>query len=359
MKKVAQLLYPGIGGLGSVVFNLVEQNKIKKKWKDFLVFTGPNFSKRNKDLLKNYKTEYYFNKTKKFLTFLTWPKIFIALLKFKPDILIIHNFDIIPSIIYKIIFKKKIIYVDHTPHFGKIGIKLLIVYFFVKYFSDKIVVLNKDKFKFFLKKKILKKKLYIIPNGIKNIKVKKIKKFSEKKLVIGMASRMNYKKCHELIIDTFNSKKIRDKNFFCYFAGDGENIQYLKNKVKKLSLENKIFFLGNLKEKDLHSFYKKLDLYIQASKGEVLSISILEAFNYQIPAMGSNVEGIKNFLIPKKKIGIKFENNKKSLLKKIIYFHKLNKKMKSEYSKNQKKYFIEKFTSEKMYKNYQELLNNV
>ena len=141
-----------------------------------------------------------------------------------------------------------------------------------------------------------------------------------------MASRINNKKNHELIIDTFNSKKIRNMNFYCYFAGDGEKVEYLKNKVKNLSLENKIFFLGNLKKDDLDRFYKKLDLYVQASKGEVLSMSILEAFNQQVPVLGSNVEGIKNFLKPSKNIGILFENTQKSLENKIFFFHKLNKK---------------------------------
>ena len=174
-----------------------------------------------------------------------------------------------------------------------------------------------------------------------------------------MASRINNKKNHELIIDTFNSKKIRNMNFYCYFAGDGEKVEYLKNKVKNLSLENKIFFLGNLKKDDLDRFYKKLDLYVQASKGEVLSMSILEAFNQQVPVLGSNVEGIKNFLKPSKNIGILFENTQKSLENKIFFFHKLNKKKKLKYSQNQKKYLKRNFTSDKMFKGYQELLEKI
>ena len=71
MKKIVHLVYPGIGGASSVVFNIVESNKIEKKWKDFLIFSGPNISERNKDFLKRIKSEYFFNKSIKFLSFLT------------------------------------------------------------------------------------------------------------------------------------------------------------------------------------------------------------------------------------------------------------------------------------------------
>lgn len=358
MQKVLHFLYPGVGGLGSVVLNLIEQNNVNKKWENYLIFTGPELSEKNKSFLKKTKAKYYFNKTKKFFTIFSWPKIFIAILKFKPDILLVHNFDIIPSLIYKIVFRKKIIYVDHNCHFGKINLKFFLVYFIVKNFFDKIIVLNKEKLNFFLKINIPKKKISLIPNGIKIVYFKN-KKFNKKKLFLGMASRINDKKCHDLVIDIFKSKEIKNRRIFCYFAGDGENFYNLKKKVNELKLNKKIFFLGNLNEKKLNNFYKKIDLYLQASKGEVLSYSILEAFNFGIPVLGSKVEGIKNFLKPKKKIGMLFNNNLSNLKKKIIYFYNLENQKKSVFSKNQKRYLINNFSSEKMYKNYANLLENV
>ena len=68
MKKIVQLLYPGIGGVSSVVFNIVEKNQIKNNWNDFLIFSGPHISKRNKDILKDIKVDYFYNKSIKFLS---------------------------------------------------------------------------------------------------------------------------------------------------------------------------------------------------------------------------------------------------------------------------------------------------
>lgn len=360
MKKVLQFLYSGTGGVSSIVFSLIESNKINNKWKNFLILTGPNLSKGNNEFLRKKKIDNYYNKTKKYLTFLSWPKLFKIICKYNPDILLVHNFDIILPVIYKCIFKKKLIFVDHAPHFKKnIGFKLSLVYFFVKYFSDKIVVLHKDRFNFLLKKKFIKKKIFLIPNGIKIINKSKKKNFSKKKLILGMASRINLQKKHDLIIEVFKTKKIREREIYCYFAGDGENLKNLKLKVKNSSLSNKIFFMGNLKSDQLNNFYKKLDLYLQASTGEVMSVSILEAFNNQIPVLGSDVEGINNFLIPKKKIGILFKNNKRSLLNKIIEFDNLNNRLKSRYSVEQKKFLIKNFNSRKMFVKYHKLIEKI
>ena len=90
-----------------------------------------------------------------------------------------------------------------------------------------------------------------------------------------------------------------------------------------------------------------------------MSISIFEAFNNNIPVLGSNVEGINNFLIPKKKIGILFENNQKSLSKKLIEFDNLKNKEKLKYSTEQKKFLIENYNSKKMFDNYQRMIEKV
>ena len=286
--------------------------------------------------------------------------MFKVIVKNDPDILIIHNFDIILPIIYGYIFKKKLIFVDHAPHFKKdIGFKLSFIYFFVNFFFDGVVALQKDRFNFFLKKKFDKEKIFLIPNGIKIINNTQKKNFSKNKLIIGMASRINLQKKHDLIIDVFDKKEIREREIYCYFAGNGETLKYLKQKVKNLSLGKKIFFLGNLKGSELKNFYKKLDLYLQASGGEVMSISIFEAFNNNIPVLGSNVEGINNFLIPKKKIGIIFENNKKSLSKKLIRFDDLDNIEKLKYSTKQKKFLMKNFNSNKMFDNYHRLIKSI
>ena len=69
MKKILQILYSGTGGVSSIVLSLVKNNKDKKKWKDFIILTGPNLSANNREFFKKKKIDHYYNKIKKYFTF--------------------------------------------------------------------------------------------------------------------------------------------------------------------------------------------------------------------------------------------------------------------------------------------------
>ena len=56
MKKILQILYSGTGGVSSIVLSLVKDNKTKKKWKDFVILTGPNLSSSNSEFFKKKKS---------------------------------------------------------------------------------------------------------------------------------------------------------------------------------------------------------------------------------------------------------------------------------------------------------------
>ena len=86
----------------------------------------------------------------------------------------------------------------------------------------------------------------------------------------------------------------------------------------------------------LKKWYNYLDVYIQATNGEGHSTSILQAMGMNLPIFASNVSGIKNFLIPKKNIGLTFENNTKSLINLIKIFIKMGEYKRSKIIKSQK-----------------------
>ena len=113
--------------------------------------------------------------------------------------------------------------------------------------------------------------------------------------------------------------------------------------------------INNLNKLQLKKWYLNLDLYIQASKGEGLSISILQSMALGIPVLGSNVSGIKNILNEKKNIGMLFENNKTSLANKIQYFFLMKHKQRDNISKKQNLLVKEKFSEIVMVNRYNEL----
>ena len=170
--KVMQIVYPGLGGNSSVAFSLVEgQNKI---YDNLFVFAGVENLRTDfiKKCRKN-KIKYKYFKKKRLQFNIV--KLFNVSKNFKPDVILIHDYFILPFFIYKLIFKKSIIcFVHHTPDKTKRFIEW--IFFFLNYFlSDKTVLVSK-RHKSSLIHKIQKmnpKKIKVIENGINVQKFKK------------------------------------------------------------------------------------------------------------------------------------------------------------------------------------------
>ena len=174
-----------------------------------------------------------------------------------------------------------------------------------------------------------------------------------------MACRVNsfYKK-YNLIAESLLSKNIKNLDIHFSLAGNGEDLNSFKKKIKQLGLNNKIRSEGYLEEKKLKKWYNSLDLYIQASTGEGMSTSLLQAMSMKIPVIGSNVTGIKNILGKQKYLGLLFKNNIEDLSKKIEYFYFLKKRIRIKYIKTQHDYVIKNHNCKLMFEKYLSLINS-
>ena len=323
MPKVLHLVYSGMGGASSVVFSLIEADK-KNFLSQSILFIGPKFNKYFSTKCKKLKVQYSWIVTTKFFYFFSFIFTFNQIRKYKPDIILIHNYYIIPCVFYKIFFQRvRMIYINHTPH-NLINYKdMMMKYFHI--FLNKLIFLNRSAFVFAKKNfNIPLKKICLITNGINTdffypIYVKKSNVFK-----IGMACRVNRLKHYDLIANSLNSNFLKNLNIEFLLAGDGEDLNDFKIRIKKLNLQKKIKFSGNLQEPNLKKWYACLDLYIQASVGEGMPISLMQAMSMEMPVIGSRVAGIKEIL-GKKYVGLLFNNNVEDLAKKIKYFYFINK----------------------------------
>ena len=171
-----------------------------------------------------------------------------------------------------------------------------------------------------------------------------------------MASRINFQKRHDLIIDAIEHYLLKEKNIKVYFAGSGEDVKYLQQKIQN---KKKFKFFNNLDSKNLKKWYSKLDCYIQATNGEGHSTSILQAMGMNLPVIASNVSGIKNFLYPTKNIGITFKNDPFSLAKTIKYFISLSKSEKDRIIISQKNYILPKYSEDIFLEKYERIINEL
>ena len=169
-----QIVYPGLGGNSAVAFSFVEGQKNKKKISNFFLFCGvEKLIKDHKD--KCTKLNIQFLYLKKIRYRVNIRKIIQIAKSKKPEVIIIHDYNMIPFFIYSLFLSTKLIYVHHTPDKTK-SIKDWFVYIFNSFLADKIVLVSKRSKKdlmFKLNRIFFYKKVNIIENGINTKKFKK------------------------------------------------------------------------------------------------------------------------------------------------------------------------------------------
>lgn len=79
-------------------------------------------------------------------------------------------------------------------------------------------------------------------------------------------------------------------------AGSGDLVPSYKILVKELGLSESVAFLGSVSEEDLPKWYRSADLLVLPSvgKSEAFGIVLLEAMASGIPAVASNIPGVRS-----------------------------------------------------------------
>ena len=164
-----------------------------------------------------------------------------------------------------------------------------------------------------------------INNNDKSINNKFLEKIKTKKF--GVISRFSEDKNIPMFIYALEHVFKKYPDYKCYLIGcDTEKYDdYLKNLVKKVSLGKNIYFEGY--QKDVSKYYKILDFIVLPSVSEGASYNIIEAINYGLPVITSNVGG-NHELITDDINGILYEyEGIRDFEKKNIYIHNYNEQL--------------------------------
>ena len=164
----------------------------------------------------------------------------------------------------------------------------------------------------------------------------KLKIKSEERVIITV-SRLVKKNGVEDII-----KAAQDLRFKLLIIGKGEQEEYLKDLTKKLNLEDNVLFLGEVSHKDLPQYLWISDVFVRPSLSEGLGNAFLEAMAAGVPAIGTKVGGIPDFL-REGETGLFCEvQNPKSIAEKIETLLK-DKKLRLRLVENGRKLVEEKY----------------
>lgn len=149
-------------------------------------------------------------------------------------------------------------------------------------------------------------KIIIIPNGLKpvdknidtSIKRQIIKRYYIKKddFCLLSLSGMRMVKGHQYLIDGFDKAYRKNKHLKLFLACQGLETEKIKKRVKKLNLENNIYFIGFVTGEEKKAFFSICDMYCNTSLFESFGIVLLEAMDYGLVILGSTQGGAKDFI---------------------------------------------------------------
>ncbi|EOC99536.1 glycosyltransferase family 4 protein [Caldisalinibacter kiritimatiensis] len=110
------------------------------------------------------------------------------------------------------------------------------------------------------------------------------------KKIVGIMGRLDLVKNHEVFLQAaYSILKNRDDVIFL-IAGDGYERERLIKMSRDLGIENKVHFLGFVKEP--YSFFNAIDINVLTSKSESFPYVILEGARLKKPVISTNVGGI-------------------------------------------------------------------
>ena len=218
-----------------------------------------------------------------------------ALIK-KPDVVHYHNIG--PALFSPIVKIRKIpvVLTYHSPNYehkkwGKLARKLLL-------FSERVALKTADKIVFvnsFQMDKYsedIKKKSIYVPNGIDDLPISLNTNFLEeigvkpKKYILSVG-RITQEKGFDTLIKAY---KLAQKNGFKLVIAGGVEFEngYMKE-LQELSKGEDIIFTGYTFGDNLHQLYTHAGLYVLASDNEGFPLVLLEAMNYGLDVLVSDI----------------------------------------------------------------------
>ena len=107
----------------------------------------------------------------------------------------------------------------------------------------------------------------------------------ENKLVVGNVGRFTTQKNHAFLIDIFYEIYKKNNNAVLMLVGNGEKEQQIKQKVKKLGIQNCVLFMGY--RSNVNELMQAMDMFLMPSLYEGLPVVAIEAQAAGLPCFMS------------------------------------------------------------------------
>ena len=200
----------------------------------------------------------------------------------------------------------KIVYVGGIRTSNLPPLKFFITKFLHRYFLDYMIFNNFYGREVFIKKGFLSAKSFVIQNCISNIQEEKIRP-DHKTIKILSVGRFTPGKDYLTALKTIHHLRslVFEKEIEYIIIGDGELDNQLQTWIKEMQIGN--VTIVRLPD-NINDYYLNADIYFICSTFEGLPNTIMEALNYSLPVVSTNVgdvncllkEGVNGYLAPVK-----------------------------------------------------------
>lgn len=298
--KLAQILYSGLGGHGSVAFSLA--GGAPRDWHHEMVFFGIE------PLLPEYARScaaHGFGQTyvpmAQGRSWSSWRTLYQALERMRPEAIVLHSVKtILPCWLYARRHRIPLIAVEHQPNALKKTSEWVVSHLLMR-LADAVVLLTptyRDELQERLGRAWRGDKVHLIPNGIDTDRFAPMHRPAlQTPIRVGMAARFSNRKRQDLLVGAARILEREAPGAWQFsLAGDGDELPRIRAQVAQEGLDSVVDLPGYLGEDALCAWFSELDIYTHASDGETLSTSLLQALSCGLPILGSDVEGISNLL---------------------------------------------------------------
>lgn len=219
---------------------------------------------------------------------------------------LVHVHNIGPGLFIPILklFGKKVVMTYHSPNYehkkwGRFARWLLRAGENISLrHSDKIIFVNAKQREKFVGRHP-GKTLYI-PNGVNHNMPSLATDFINSlgvapgSYILGVG-RLTPEKGFEYLVKAVNKL---DKDIKLIIAGGSDNNDSYFRKLKSLDIKGRVIFTGNVFGENLRQLYSHAKLFVLSSVNEGFPLVLLEAMDYQLPVLSSDIPGAHLPLIP-------------------------------------------------------------
>ena len=189
-------------------------------------------------------------------------------------------------------------------------------------------------------------KIEIVSNYLNLNTFPDLKRVNSKEIVLFYGGNVNFHRGLQFVIDGMAIVKRKYPKITLVIIGDGSYVGTLKKKVKELSLEESVNFLGRKSQNDLFAEMMKSTIALiphirSEHTNTTIPNKIFQHMYAQIPTLSTNCDPLKR-IIEKERVGLIYEHdNSKDFAEKLQIL--INDNINNKYGINGKKAVIEKY----------------